>query len=210
MISIFGVSLAGGVAEAESLPLPIELGDVVVSIAGRPAPLLFVSPGQINAVVPEGIEINTNHQILVQRGVTYAQPVSAAMAASQPAVFLAPQIRQDQAIAVDAAFRLATPDTPINRGDAVIFFCSGLGDVDRPYGAAEAPPVDALARTTEPPTVTIGGAEAQVLFAGGAPGFAGLYQINAIVPEGSQIGDNIPVEIEIGGQSSPTAIIAVR
>jgi uncharacterized protein (TIGR03437 family) len=59
-------------------------------------------------------------------------------------------------------------------------------------------------------TVTIGGQEARILFAGLAPGFSGLYQINAFVPANSATGDAVEVILESAGQRSRPVTIAVR
>jgi len=60
------------------------------------------------------------------------------------------------------------------------------------------------------PTVTIGGLPATVSFAGLAPGFAAVYQVNAQVPTGVAAGDAVPVVITQAGASSNTATIAVK
>jgi uncharacterized protein (TIGR03437 family) len=67
-----------------------------------------------------------------------------------------------------------------------------------------------LATTTAAPTVTIGGVQAVVTFSGLAPGFAGLYQIDAQVPAGILASDAVPVVVTIGGVTSNTVTIAVR
>jgi hypothetical protein len=56
VVSIFGASLARKTAVAAALPLPLTLADTTVSIGGYPAPLYYVSPTQINAVVPAEVE----------------------------------------------------------------------------------------------------------------------------------------------------------
>jgi adhesin/invasin len=45
-------------------------------------------------------------------------------------------------------------------------------------------PASPPARALETPRLQIGGKDAVVVFAGLAPGFAGVYQVNAIVPAG--------------------------
>jgi len=61
-----------------------------------------------------------------------------------------------------------------------------------------------------PVGVMIGGQSADVFFAGLAPGFTGLYQVNATVPQDVQPGDQVPVVLTVSGQLSPPAAISVR
>jgi hypothetical protein len=73
---ITGERLADGslTASAES-PLPVRLGTTRMLLAGREVPLVSVSPGQIEAQVPAGLEVNTRHQLIIQRGTTLSAPV---------------------------------------------------------------------------------------------------------------------------------------
>jgi uncharacterized protein (TIGR03437 family) len=57
--------------------------------------------------------------------------------------------------------------------------------------------------------VTIGNVQADVIFSGLAPGYVGLYQVNALVPAGVAAGSAVPVVISMGGASSNTVTIAV-
>ena len=59
------------------------------------------------------------------------------------------------------------------------------------------------------PIVTIGGLQANVTFSGLAPGYVGLYQVNAQVPAGVAVGTAVPVTISMGGQVSNTVTIPV-
>jgi hypothetical protein len=59
-------------------------------------------------------------------------------------------------------------------------------------------------------TRTIGGIFATVGFAGIAPGYPDLYQINATMPSGVSPGAQIPVVLGVSGQSSPPVTISVR
>jgi uncharacterized protein (TIGR03437 family) len=216
LVSLFGQRLAEGQAAAERLPLETTLAGTVVTIAGRRMPLLYSSEGQVNAMVPYGLNVNTRHQVLVQRGDTYAQPVPVDVAASQPAVFPAPQPaapKQGHIYKVDAsgAQVLASPSNPARPGDVLVMYCSGLGAVAPALKEGEpAPSAEPLARTTQPLSVSIGGRPAALFFAGLAPGFAGLYQVNVAVPEGVEPGGEVPVVVEVGGQSSASATIALQ
>ena len=73
-----------------------------------------------------------------------------------------------------------------------------------------APSAEPLSRTDNPVTVMIGGRPAAVSFSGLTPGYAGLYQINAVVPAGITPGDAVPVVISVAGQTSPPVTMAVR
>jgi uncharacterized protein (TIGR03437 family) len=58
--------------------------------------------------------------------------------------------------------------------------------------------------------VTIGSGSAEVLYAGLAPGFFGLYQINARVPANSSLGDAVPVLVSVDDFASNEATIAIH
>jgi adhesin/invasin len=76
--------------------------------------------------------------------------------------------------------------------------------------AGAAAPTTTLSRTVNPVVVTVGGRPAEVAFSGLAPGFVGLYQVNAVIPPGVGTGDEVAVVIETDGQVSPPVTIAVR
>jgi uncharacterized protein (TIGR03437 family) len=88
----------------------------------------------------------------------------------------------------------------------VLIYCTGLG-------AVKSPPADGAAgngqTTIVVPTVTMGGTKAIVSFSGLAPGFVGLYQINAEVPAGLSAG-NEPVVVEVTGVSSNSVLLAIN
>ena len=216
LISLFGLDLSEGQAIAEDLPLETTLAGTTVVIAGRRLPLLFTSDRQVNGMVPYDLNVNTQHQVLVRRSPTYATSVSVDVAASQPAVFVNPQQnaeRQGHIYVADASGgqSLAGPNSPATAGDAIVFYCSGLGVVEPPLVAGTAAPFEEpLARTVNPISVTVGGVQANVFFSGLTPGFSGLYQINAFVPQDVTTGDEVPVVLGVAGQSSPRVTIAVQ
>jgi uncharacterized protein (TIGR03437 family) len=107
---------------------------------------------------------------------------------------------------------------PALEGDTVVIFLTGAGkatpDGD-PSGAVlptgSVAPVNGnpLYRTVQIPAVTIGGRAAQVLFSGIAPGNAGLYQINVVIPSGVTPGDDVPITVTTLDGSTDTVTIAV-
>jgi len=210
MVSIFGQGLSQGIAQASDLPLPSEMAGVRATLAGRPLPLLYASDGQVNAVIPYGIPANTQHLMLLRRGSSYSTPVSLTVAAAQPAIFTRDQSGRGQGVILTPAFQYLAPGNPARSGDVIVIYCAGLGEVDPAAQAGTAAPVSPLSGASNEVALTIGGVRAQVLFAGLAPGFANLYQVNATVPAGVAAGDAVPVVLQVAGQSSPPVTMAVR
>ena len=99
---------------------------------------------------------------------------------------------------------LIGPGNPAHAGDVITIYCTGLGAVSPAVGDGAVTPDAPLTNTVNGVTVTIGGQQAAVMFAGLTPGFAGLYQINATVPDGVSPGDQVPTQINLAGQSSRT------
>ena len=211
LITIYGYKLADREGSAPGIPLPSSLNGTEVTLGNRPLPLLFTSDGQLNAQVPYDVPVDTQHQILVKRGDAIAVPETLNVAAAQPGIFTTAQNGSGQgAIVKQDGISLAEPATPANRGEVVIIYCSGLGPVNPPVVAGRPSPSSPLSSVTNPVTVTIGGQQAQVLFAGLAPTFSGLYQINAFVPANAATGDAVEVILESAGQRSRPVTIAVR
>ncbi len=210
LVSIFGSRLSEGEGSSPSLPLREQLAGTLVVIAGRAMPLLYASQGQINAMIPYDLPVNTRHQVVVRRGSSYAVPEPVSVAAAQPAIFTKDQSGKGQGVIVDLSNRYVEPGNAASAGDAVVIYCSGLGAVDPPVAAGTAAPSSPLSRTVNPVMVRIGGVEAEVLFAGLTPSFSGLYQVNALVPTGAGAGDEVPVVLTVAGQASPPVTMAVR
>jgi len=215
LISIFGQQLSGGQLPAGSGQLPFSLAATAVAIGSQsgPAggtfqalPLYYASSTLVNAVVPYSTSVNTNQQILVQWGTSYAPPVYVDVAAAAPQVF---QLTAQQGAITDLNYNVIGPDNPAHVGQVIVLYCSGLGAVDPSVadGAGSIGPSYAQ----NPVTVTIGGqTTATPVYAGLTPGVAGLYQINVAVPQGVAPGDNIPVGVTVAGQTSAQVFTSVR
>ncbi|HYL74523.1 MAG TPA: hypothetical protein VEU96_09980 [Bryobacteraceae bacterium] len=211
IISIYGDRLADGTLAASTLPLPTQLGNTQVSIAGQLIPLIFVSQFQINAVVPFGLNINTTHQVLVQRGITYSEPAPIDVAAAQPNIFLANGYGILFAARADGTPPfLISRDAPAKAGDILVIYCDGLGATNPAVADGVGSPLSPLAQTTSPVTVSVGGQNAPVLFAGLVPGFVGLYQVNAILPDGVAPGNSVPVTLTVAGLTGVAVTTVVQ
>jgi uncharacterized protein (TIGR03437 family) len=216
LISIFGQQLSGGESTPGSGTLPAVLAGTTVSIGSQTGggngtfqalPLLFASGGQVNAEVPFGTSVNTNQQILLQWGTAYAPPVYVDVAAAAPGIF---EYGEQQGIITDAMGNLIGPGNPAHAGDVVVIYCAGLGLVAPAVGDGAVTPNGPPSQTQNAATVTMGGQNAVVQFAGLTPAFSGLYQINAVVPQGIAPGDQVPVSITVAGQASAAVNMSVR
>jgi uncharacterized protein (TIGR03437 family) len=217
LVTIKGSRLADGTDTHLDPPLLTSLCGTQLLLGGTPLPMIYCSDTQINAQIPPGLPLNTQHQISVVRG--NAPPVPSvpdlvAVAAASPAIFTVSQTGQGQGtIVYNGTATLADPSAPAKAGDLLAIYCTGLGEVDQPVGAGQPAPFDPLAHTVNPVSVTIGGvpvAAQDVLFAGLTPGFAGLYQVNLRMPSGVTPGNQVPVLLTQAGQQSPPVTMAVR
>ncbi|MBI3696509.1 MAG: hypothetical protein HY238_16920 [Acidobacteria bacterium] len=214
IVAIFGTHLSDGVSLADRLPLDSQRMGTQVILAGRPLPLYYTSDGQLNAMVPYALEVNTSHQLIVRRGNTLSLPEAVTVAAARPAVFTVNGAGTGQGHIYRAGPSgeqiLADARNPVRAGDVVVIYCAGLGAVDPAVEAGQPAPRAPLSQTANAVSLSVGGREARLLYAGLAPDFTGLYQINAVVPEGVTPGDQAPVVLTVAGQPSPPVTIAVR
>ena len=215
IISVFGVDMAEQIAEPDSIPLPTQLAGVSVLVGNRLAPLYFVSPGQINAMIPfETTGSSVNVSVIAGPDSQSALVTLSPLGSSAPRVFLAdPQSRQGAVLIANTPF-VAAPEgkfpgsRPAMRGEFVSIFCTGLGAVTNQPASGVPASGNPLSTSTDTPTVTIGGVQANVVFSGLAPTFVGLYQINAEVPASAATGDAVPLLVSTC--TSNEALIAVQ
>jgi uncharacterized protein (TIGR03437 family) len=209
--AIFGANLAQSLVGSSTFPLSTQLGDTSVILNGEQLPLLFASTGQINTILPYDLPVNSTQQLVVQRGTSISIPQPVVITAAVPAIFT-----QNGAGTGAALYNLyksnGTPlpnNSAVSAGDVVVLYAAGLGAVDHPITAGAQTPLAPLFSTTNPVTITIGGKQQTAEFAGLAPGFASLYQINAVVPSGLPSG-NATVTVSASGQQSAPVTISVQ
>jgi uncharacterized protein (TIGR03437 family) len=116
-----------------------------------------------------------------------------------------------QGAILDSSYRLVDSTNPATPGTTVILiYGTGLGQVTNQPPTGSPALSSPLSETPTKPTVTIGGVPASVMFSGLAPGFVGLYQVNAQVPAGAPAGPSVPVVVSMGGVDSNTVTIALQ
>jgi uncharacterized protein (TIGR03437 family) len=215
--SLYGQNFAGSLVSAGSPPLPLSMQGVTLTINGSFAPLFFVSPGQINFQVPNVVSSGPVTVTLTVTQGTQSTSVPVVVKPLAPSLFTTNTQGTGQAATVIAGTATVVAPVgavgasrPAKAGEFISIYCTGLGQVTNSPGAGNPAPSSPLSRTQTQPTVTIGGVPATVQFAGLAPGFAGLYQVNVQVPTGVAPGDAVPVSLSIGGVAANTATIAIQ
>lgn len=209
--AVFGTNLSvGQAASTEPAPLPTTLAQSSSTVGGKTAPLYFAMPTQVNLQIPWELAGQTQASIVTTvNGVASAEE-NVALAPFAPGIFTMNAMGTGQgAVLIASTYQLAGASTPVSRGAYVAIFCTGLGAVtNQPATGAASTGALSFALTT--PTVTIGGASASVTYAGLAPGFVGLYQVNALVPPGISPGSAVPLVIAMGNTTSNAVTIAVQ
>jgi uncharacterized protein (TIGR03437 family) len=194
---------------APSLPFLPKLGGTQVFLGGRQLALYYTRGDVVIALVPYDVPVNTTQQMVIQQGSSLSAPERVNIAAAQPAIFTTNQSGKGPGAITNAQNVLVTSANPVRAGDAIVIYCAGLGALDSPITAGVAAPLDKLLNTVNRVSVSIGGKDSLVFFGGLTPGYAGLYQVNAYVPDGLAADPNTPVTITVAGQQSNTVTIAV-
>lgn len=210
LVSIFGSKLADGPAvSSSSLPIPNQLGGASVRLGDRDLPILYASDSQLNVQIPYDIPVNFESQVIVKRGDALSIPLTVIVAPAQPGIYTTKRDGSGQGAIFNGITNvLADSSAPAHAGDIIIIYCNGLGPVDPVIASGVA--VTGPTPTKQTVTALIGGQPALVQYAGLAPGFPGLYQVNLVVPGGTGTGDQIAITLSVAGQTSPPATIAVR
>ena len=185
--------------------LPTGLDSVTVTVGGIPAPLYFVSAGQINAQVPLNVAPGPQPVVVkTSNGSSTTSTVTIATAA--PAIYFDGG-SGIAAVLKNVDFSLVTPDNPAKAGDVVLIYLTGLGQTTPALQTGNLQPGTGL-NNTGAVTVTIGGQPAPFVYSIASPGFAGLYQIAVTVPSG--VTGNAAVIVKAGTGTSNTVNIAVK
>jgi uncharacterized protein (TIGR03437 family) len=188
-VGVIGAYGAGGL-------LSTALGGVEVSFAGVSAPLFYAQAGQINAQVPYETAGDAAHvEVSYQGQLVGATDVQVAAAA--PAIFPV-IVNQDGSINSQSA--------PAVSGDIVVFYATGSGlmNTANVTGQAAAAPYPQPAL---PVGVTVAGINAEILYAGSAPGFVGVMQLNVQVPGGFVAPGQTSIQLTVGDFTSPAVTV---
>jgi uncharacterized protein (TIGR03437 family) len=176
-----GITASAGIVTAGAFPLPTQLAGTSAALNGIQSPILAVAnvngQEQINFQTPYELAGTSTVTVVVSVNGQASAPVEVPIVSAQPEIFVITRSASD-----------------------ITTWATGLGPVSNPPSTGTPANVSPLSTVSGQTLVTIGGANADVSFSGLAPGFSGLYQINAAVPTGIQAG--APVIVSIGGAAS--------
>jgi len=183
LISIYGTNLASS----------------TVQVNGSSLPVFYGSASQINAPLPDNLSGLV--QLTVQNSAGQ-HTVNLDLEAASPAIFTQNSSGTGPAAALLAPqLTLVTANNPLHPGDAVALYLTGLGATM---------PSNGLDVAVQQPTVTVEGLNCPVTFAGAAPGFTGLDQINCTIPSTVTSNAAAPVAVTSGDRTSNTATLAIQ
>ena len=218
LVSIFGTGLSGRVLTAPGPLLPLALGTTALPLGGVAMPLIHALPEQVDAQIPWELAGQNQAQLTIVTDDLPGNTVTVPVAQFSPGIYSVLGNGAGQgAILINGTRLLAAPagavlpGRPAQRGiDYINVFATGLGPVTNQPDSGSPAGSKPLAQTTTPVTLTIGGVPATVSFAGLAPGYVGLYQVNAQVPATAPAGDAVVMQIAVGGASSNVVTMAVE
>ena len=207
-MALFGTGLGPATPVIAAAPFPSSLGGVSVSVQGRPAPMYFVNDNQISALVPFATS-GTSAEVVVKVGNVESNRVTLPVSRTSPGIYTNSQNGIGSGAILKADFSIVTVSNPTRRGDTVLVYLTGLGGLETALADGTASSLTVLNRITDFVNVYIGGIKSTVTFAGAAPGFAGLYQINVQIPATAPIGSAVPLAIETNSSFHDMVDIAI-
>ena len=216
IVAVFGANLTDGTS---CLPpscnptfgsngrLNTTMAGAQATVNGIPAPIFYAAPAQLGIQIPFEVT-GTSATVVVSVGGQASAPATVTAAAVSPGIFTTTSDGRGAGAITHVNGSAVTPQNPAQRGEVVILYATGLGQV-APAVSTGALPAGASS-TVSPVVLTIGGIVFIPDFAGQAGCCVGLNQINARIPNGVSPGNAVPVVLSVGVQSSNTATIAVQ
>ncbi|HEY1185762.1 MAG TPA: hypothetical protein VGE89_16335 [Bryobacteraceae bacterium] len=194
LVSLFGLNLSGATVEFD----------------GISAPILYGSSSQLNLQVPWELQGESSSWVTATANSVAGLPQPVPVGLTDPGIFSLGAPEGGQGAIVNLAGIVVDANSPAHAGDYLEIYATGLGAVTNTPQTGAVALVTPLSYLIGNATVTIGGVPATVIFAGLAPGYVGLYQVNAQVPPGVAAGNSVPVVLSTGATASNTVTISVR
>jgi uncharacterized protein (TIGR03437 family) len=209
ILQIYGTGLGASPAVATTVPLTTTINGTSVLIGGIPAPLYFVSAGQVDAQLPYELTAGNSYAVVVNANgqLSTANTIQVTGATPGIAAFASGQI-----VAQHQDYSLVSETSPAAPGEYLVIYLSGLGQTGVTVADGAAAPAPSNLQLLSPliaPTLTLNGTSIPIYFAGLSPGYVGLYQMNFQVPAGTPNGD-MQLVVTQGGTASNSTILPVH
>jgi len=185
------------------------LAGVHVLFDGVPAPIIYASAGQVNAVVPYTVAGQSNTTLQVEYLGAVSAPVSLPVAAAAPGLFTVNETGTGAgAILNNVDYTVNSATNPVSRGGYVDIYMTGAGATTPASGDGVLVTAPYPMLPANSVTVTMGGVPCpNIAYAGAAPYLiSGLTQITVQVPEGVTPGPSVPLGVTIGGVSAQSGV----
>jgi uncharacterized protein (TIGR03437 family) len=189
---------------------PTTFDGVTLTVGGKPAYLSYITPAQINFIVPD-VGSGTQ-QVVVKNSAGTSAAFDATVHSTGPAFFLWPNnqpvatLFPSYALLAESGTFAGATTAPAKPGDVVVLWGTGFGPTDPADPVGEETPGKPTYSTTTLPTVTLNGTAVQVYGAALAGGEGGIYQVAIQVPS-SMADGNWEVQASIGGEKSPSGVV---
>ena len=202
--SIYGSNLAAAPVQAPSQPLPTTLGGVTLTLKDAngglfPAPLFYVSPNQVNWLVPRGVATGVATLTLANGGTTFTG--TATIAPTAPGLYTANLTGQGPAAAQVTDGQAYSNTAQCNSAGSCTLVPIDLAS--RPYLILYATGIRGAAQANV--SVRIGNIDAGVTYAGPQGTYAGLDQVNVTLPAGLKGRGQLVVTVTVNGQATNMA-----
>jgi uncharacterized protein (TIGR03437 family) len=186
------------------------LSDTQVLFDGVPAPVIYASVNQTSVNVPYAVAGKSSTQMVVEYQGRRSPAVTLPVAGAAPALFSANATGKGNGAILNQDTSLNSASNPADKNSIVVLYGTGEGQTN-PGGIDGKLAVGTYPKPLLDVSVTIGGTDAEILYAGAAPGLvAGVFQINARLPVNTASGD-VPVVVKVGTASSQSGLtVAVR
>jgi uncharacterized protein (TIGR03437 family) len=208
-VEVFGSGLAATSESAPSVPLPAEFRNTFMLVGPLQAPVIFVSPGQVNVQIPSELKPNQQYPVIISANGALTTPDNIDVVDVQPGVA---QYRDGSGNLIaqhSVDFSLVDAGHPAKPGEILIMYLVGMGATTIPVPSGTGAPSGPFAEVTVKPTVTVDSQPADVSFAGLTPNGVGLYQINFTVPQGAATG-NLQVAVSQGTATANVTTLPVQ
>ena len=212
VVSLLGAGFVNaGSKSAEASPIPTEVNGVRIKVNADYQPVLYAGEEQVNFQCP-ALAPGDTFTLIVESSTGVSSPLNSTMRWARPGIFTLDATGKGQgAILIANSATIAMPHSttlpsqPAKGGEYISIYASGLGPVTLDMAPGQAAPLDKLATAKLPIDVLIDGKIVEVNFAGLAPGYTGLYQVNARVPATAATRDAVPVQIVVHQPDGSTA-----